>query len=441
MAACREAFGADHRLLALAGDLADAARGDEIAGALAGWGREPPAGLTFDERLANAHLDVPPGGPSSRSAWTPQVTVGDLHEVVAALDTHDAVLGPAGDGGWWVLGLWTRAAPRPCAVCRCRRPRRTPTPAPRTPAPGWASDDPPLRDVDTATDADVVAGAARWRVRPPGARCAHDRPGAGPRPLGPRHRPAMTRRCWTSASAPPSTSAAGRDGWRPASRPGDTWCSASTSSGERVGDRRAPGRDGAAPRRVRHAPGEGRWSIWFLADGNVGIGGDPATALLRRVRELLAGRPGRRRGAPCRAPARARLGRRCAPAMTTRRRRSAGPVVGVDDIDALAVTAAGLLVGDVAVSANAGCAVPGGGVRIPDEADFRSRLRSAAVTAPAWVSLAGICFGVCFLTGLVSHYAQNAAHPVLFPDQPGLGLPGDVGPPSSALTAVPAAAR
>ena len=34
VAACREAFGADHCLLALAGDLADAARGDEIAGAL-----------------------------------------------------------------------------------------------------------------------------------------------------------------------------------------------------------------------------------------------------------------------------------------------------------------------------------------------------------------------------------------------------------------------
>jgi len=34
-------------------------------------------------------------------------------------------------------------------------------------------------------------------------------------------------------------------------------------------------------------PGTGRWMIVLLADGNIGIGGDPA-ALLRRVAELLA---------------------------------------------------------------------------------------------------------------------------------------------------------
>jgi SAM-dependent methyltransferase len=36
-----------------------------------------------------------------------------------------------------------------------------------------------------------------------------------------------------------------------------------------------------------HVPGEGRWRSILLADGNVGIGGDPVK-LLRRVRELLA---------------------------------------------------------------------------------------------------------------------------------------------------------
>jgi len=34
-------------------------------------------------------------------------------------------------------------------------------------------------------------------------------------------------------------------------------------------------------------PGTGRWTTALLADGNIGIGGDPA-ALLRRVAELLA---------------------------------------------------------------------------------------------------------------------------------------------------------
>ena len=36
----------------------------------------------------------------------------------------------------------------------------------------------------------------------------------------------------------------------------------------------------------QHLPGEGRWSTALLADGNVGIGGDPV-ALLRRTRELI----------------------------------------------------------------------------------------------------------------------------------------------------------
>ncbi|GAA1311441.1 methyltransferase type 12 [Planotetraspora silvatica] len=38
-----------------------------------------------------------------------------------------------------------------------------------------------------------------------------------------------------------------------------------------------------------HVPGSGRWATILLADGNIGIGGDPLT-LLKRVRELL--RPG-----------------------------------------------------------------------------------------------------------------------------------------------------
>jgi SAM-dependent methyltransferase len=38
-----------------------------------------------------------------------------------------------------------------------------------------------------------------------------------------------------------------------------------------------------------HLPGSGRWAAILLADGNIGIGGDP-DALLRRLRELI--RPG-----------------------------------------------------------------------------------------------------------------------------------------------------
>ncbi|MBZ5740390.1 molybdopterin-dependent oxidoreductase [Nocardioides mangrovi] len=59
-------------------------------------------------------------------------------------------------------------------------------------------------------------------------------------------------------------------------------------------------------------------------------------------------------------------------------------------------------------------------MRIPDESDFPSRLRSAAVTARVGLWL-GFCFAICFVTGLISHYAQNADHPVPFPTSPAWG--------------------
>jgi len=52
--------------------------------------------------------------------------------------------------------------------------------------------------------------------------------------------------------------------------------------------RRTTSRGGIAIRRdvFDPLPGEGRWQHVLLADGNIGIGGDPA-ALLRRTRQLL----------------------------------------------------------------------------------------------------------------------------------------------------------
>jgi len=56
-------------------------------------------------------------------------------------------------------------------------------------------------------------------------------------------------------------------------------------------------------------------------------------------------------------------------------------------------------------------------VRVPAESDFTSRLRSPAVAARIGVWL-GISFGVCFVTGLISHYAQAPSQPVPFPTSP-----------------------
>ena len=59
-------------------------------------------------------------------------------------------------------------------------------------------------------------------------------------------------------------------------------------------------------------------------------------------------------------------------------------------------------------------------VPVPRAGDFPSRLRSAAVAARVGVWL-GICFGVAFATGLVSHYAQASSQPVPFPTSPAWG--------------------
>jgi SAM-dependent methyltransferase len=101
-------------------------------------------------------------------------------------------------------------------------------------------------------------------------------------------------------------------------------------------------------------PGEGRWRTVLLADGNLGIDGDPA-ALLRRSRELLdpCGRVVAEVAAPG-VPLETGWATLRAGDETSERFRWS--VVGVDDIDALAA-AAGLLVGDVRCLGERWCAV------------------------------------------------------------------------------------
>ena len=116
------------------------------------------------------------------------------------------------------------------------------------------------------------------RTGPP----ARSRPGAG----WPR-RPA-TRRCCAAAPARPSTSAPGRAPdrrARRARRPGaghrhHALCSPAGP---------VPGALALQRDVFGYLPGTGRWATVLLADGNIGIGGDPV-ALLRRAQNLL--RPG-----------------------------------------------------------------------------------------------------------------------------------------------------
>jgi uncharacterized protein len=75
----------------------------------------PQHGDGLAERLANAFTDV--GDHAIVVAMdTPQVTTDQLTSALGALSDHDAVFGPAADGGYWLMGL--RNTIDPVAVFR-----------------------------------------------------------------------------------------------------------------------------------------------------------------------------------------------------------------------------------------------------------------------------------------------------------------------------------
>lgn len=93
-------------VVAMTGDLDAAARADEIRAALALFTVIPQRGDGLGERLAAAHLDADAGhGVVQIGMDTPQIAAVDLYVAGEALDGHDAAVGPADDGGWWLLAL------------------------------------------------------------------------------------------------------------------------------------------------------------------------------------------------------------------------------------------------------------------------------------------------------------------------------------------------
>jgi glycosyltransferase A (GT-A) superfamily protein (DUF2064 family) len=178
------AFPPGCRVLALDGDLADACRADEVRRALRGWLVVPQGGQTFGERLVDGHRQA------HRHASGPVVQVGmDTPQVGAVLlrdlaeeaqGSGRPVLGPAVDGGWWVL-VTTHARQ---AVVLAGVPMSRPDTGRLTAAALAAAGHPPtiavtLRDVDLPEDAEVVAALA------PGTRFATAwRELSDPRPHG-----------------------------------------------------------------------------------------------------------------------------------------------------------------------------------------------------------------------------------------------------------------
>lgn len=105
------------RVVALTGDLDRAANADDIRRRLASFTVLAQRGDDFAARLANAHVDASSDGlPVLQIGMdTPQVTAELLTGCARRLLEAPAVLGPARDGGWWVLGV---GAP---AMAQCLR--------------------------------------------------------------------------------------------------------------------------------------------------------------------------------------------------------------------------------------------------------------------------------------------------------------------------------
>lgn len=81
-----------------------------------GWpahlARLPQGRGDLGARMARAMAAMPPGPVCLIGADIPRVGKGHIAHAFAALGRHDAVFGPAPDGGFWLVGL-RRAAPPP----------------------------------------------------------------------------------------------------------------------------------------------------------------------------------------------------------------------------------------------------------------------------------------------------------------------------------------
>lgn len=171
-------------VVAMTGELGDAARTEEIAAVCARHRVVAQRGEDFASRLVAAHHDADAGrGVVQIGMDTPQVSVDDLRRAAAPLEDHDAALGPAEDGGWWVLGVrepgWTRCLTE---VTMSRPDTGAQTAAALERSGARVGRVPPVADVDTWADALAVAA-----LRPGGrfaaevARTPHHEQ-AGPRP-------------------------------------------------------------------------------------------------------------------------------------------------------------------------------------------------------------------------------------------------------------------
>jgi glycosyltransferase A (GT-A) superfamily protein (DUF2064 family) len=160
--ACAATVGPARCHLALAGDLDSGVRAADVRRALAGWTVHGQRGPNLASRLAHAHLALPSDRPVVQVGMdTPQLRPEHLTEAARAAEDGDAALGPAADGGWWVLALRDPGRARVLAGVVMSTPRTCRDTQRVLEADGLVVRRvAELRDVDTLGDARTVAAAS-----------------------------------------------------------------------------------------------------------------------------------------------------------------------------------------------------------------------------------------------------------------------------------------
>jgi rSAM/selenodomain-associated transferase 1 len=165
MAACERAFGPQRCHLALDGDLRQAEDGQCLVIRLRGWTIHRQRGASFGARLNHAYTAAAVGGAAVVQVGmdTPQVTAAQLRSAGSALRRRAAVIGPARDGGWWLLGLRDATMAALLASVPMSTPRTyADTMAALRTAGVEAEVTDALDDIDTSADAHKVAALAPW---------------------------------------------------------------------------------------------------------------------------------------------------------------------------------------------------------------------------------------------------------------------------------------
>jgi len=78
-----------------------------------GWAAQPQGAGDLGERLQRAFADAFAGGAEQvivMGSDSPEVSAGDVRLAIKELKSHDLVVGPAIDGGYWLIGM---RAPHP----------------------------------------------------------------------------------------------------------------------------------------------------------------------------------------------------------------------------------------------------------------------------------------------------------------------------------------